>query len=88
MSVQEFPQRYSLKCWKIAFPGFLEIDKTDKTRESMKSYFPAFLSISRITVPASSITHFKDLGMTNLQYAIRICQKIHNKVTMTIAVFC
>ena len=34
-----------------------------KTSESMKSYFPAFLLISmyKITVPAPSIPHFKDL---------------------------
>ena len=29
------------------------------------------------------INHFKVLSMRNLQYEIRICQKICNKVTMT-----
>ena len=63
----------------------------------MKSYFSAFLWISldmiihghrcpRIIVEALSISHFKGLDMRNLQYEIRICQKHHNKVTMTIVV--
>ena len=30
---------------------------------------------------APSILHFKGVGMRNLQYEMRICQKILNKVT-------
>jgi hypothetical protein len=36
-------QDFHKKCWKIAFPGFLEIEKIGKPGESTKSYFPAFL---------------------------------------------
>ena len=55
----------------------------------MKSYLPAFLWISWdiIMIQAPSIPHFKDFGMRNLQYEMRICQKIHNKVTMQCEVF-
>jgi hypothetical protein len=38
-------------------------------------------------IQAPSIPHFKDFGMRNLQYEMRICQKIHNKVTMQCEVF-
>ena len=31
-----------------------------------------------------SISHFKVLGMRNLQYEMRIGQKVHSKVTITI----
>ena len=27
--------------------------------------------------------HFEDIGVSNLQYEIRISQKIHNKITIT-----
>ena len=36
-------------------------------------------------IQAPSIPHFKGLGMRNLQYEMRICQKNHNKVTMTMS---
>ena len=43
------------------------------------------ISLGRIIVLATTtIPHFKGLGMRNLQYEIRICQKIHNKVRMSI----
>ena len=32
-----------------------------------------------------SIPHFKGLDIRNLRYAITVCQKIHNKVTLTIS---
>ena len=35
-----------------------------------------------IIVWAPSILYFKGLGMRNLQYQIRICQKSHNTVTI------
>ena len=31
-----------------------------------------------------SVLHFKGVGMRNLQYEIKICQKSHNKVTKTV----
>ena len=31
-----------------------------------------------------SIHHFKGLGMRNLRYEIRICQKIHNKASQDV----
>ena len=33
---------------------------------------------------APGILHFKGLGMRNLQCEMRICQKSHNKVTMSV----
>ena len=36
-------------------------------------------------IQALSIPHFKGLGMRNLQYEVRIFQKIHDKVTMTMS---
>ena len=36
---------------------------------------------------APSIPHFKGFGMRNLQYEIRICQKSHNAVTITVYVW-
>ena len=33
------------------------------------------------------ILHFKGLGMKNLQYEMRICQKSHSKVTKTVYVW-
>ena len=33
------------------------------------------------------ILHFKGLGMRNLQYEMRICQKSHNRVTKTVYVW-
>ena len=35
-----------------------------------------------------NIFHFKAFGMINLHYEIKICQKIYNKVTMTVYVKC
>ena len=35
-------------------------------------------------VQTSSVPLFKGLGMTNLRYEVRICQKSHNKVTMAV----
>ena len=32
--------------------------------------------------------YFKAFGMINLHYEIRICQKIYNRVTMTVHVKC
>ena len=34
-------------------------------------------------VQAPTIPHFEGLGMMNLQYEIRICQKQHTKVAMS-----
>ena len=45
------------------------------------------LSLDRILVPAPSIPHFKGFGMRNLQYEIRICQKSHNTVTISVDVW-
>ena len=54
-----------------------------KTGEFIKSQFLAFLLISlgRINVLATTIPHFKGLGMTNLQYDMIICQNEHTRVT-------
>ena len=41
-----------------------------------------------ILIKIESIFHFKAFGMINLQYEIRICQKIYNRVTMTVYVKC
>ena len=47
-----------------------------------------WISSDKIIVPAPSIPHFKGLGMRNLQYEIRICQKSHNTVTITVNIKC
>ena len=39
-----------------------------------------------IMLHTPSIPYLEGLGMSNLQYEIRICQKSHNKVTMTVYV--
>ena len=53
----------------------------------MKGYFPAFLwyALGKIILLATTIPHFKGLGMRNLQYEIRICQKQHTKVAMSMS---
>ena len=43
-----------------------------------------WISPDKIIVPAPSIPHFKGLGIRNLQYESRICQKSHNTVTITV----
>ena len=74
---------------KFPVSGFLQDTymKLSKIDESMKFYFQAILQISldQIFVQAPSIPHFKGLGMTNLEYEIRICQKIHTNVTITMS---
>ena len=43
--------------------------------------------LDNIIVRAPRILHFKGLGMRNLQYEMRICQKSNNKVTKTVYVY-
>ena len=66
------------------FASYMKLTKTD---ESMKHYFQAILwiSLDQIIVQAPIIPHFKGLVMRNLEYEIRICQKIHTKVTITMS---
>ena len=45
-----------------------------------------WIFLDNIIVWAPSMRHFKGLGMRNLQYEMRICQKSHIKVTMTVYV--
>ena len=68
----------------------MEIDKIDKTGESMKTYLPAFLWITFNTtiVQALSIPHFKGLNMRNLQYEKIIFPKHDTKVTITMSIEC
>ena len=42
----------------------------------------------KIEIQRPNIFHFKGFGMINLHYEIRICQKIYNRVTMTVYVKC
>ena len=67
----------------------LSLGKIGKTGEFMKKYFAALTQISLkiIIVLATTIPHFKGLGMRNLQNEIRICQKQHTKVSVTMSVF-
>ena len=44
--------------------------------------------VIKTEVQRPNIFHLKAFGMINLQYEIRICQKIYNKVTMTVYVKC
>ena len=44
--------------------------------------------IKKIEIQRPNIFHFKAFGMINLHYEIRICQKIYNRVTMTVYVKC
>ena len=50
---------------------------------NFEPHIKTYLSISldMIIVLAPNLPCFKGLGMRNLQYWIRICQKSHNKVT-------
>ena len=51
-----------------------------------KLFSSIFMNIcEKDIVRSPSIPHFKGLDMRNLQYEIRVCQKIHNKVTLTIS---
>ena len=40
----------------------------------------------KIEIQRPNIFHFKAFSMINLQYEIKICQKIYNRVTMTVYV--
>ena len=65
----------------------LEIDKIGKTGESTKSYFSSIfmnIFVNDYCRCLPSIPRSKGLGMTNLQYEIRICQKHRLKVTTSI----
>ena len=42
----------------------------------------------KIEIQRPNIFPFKAFGMINLHYEIRICQKIYNRVTMTVYVKC
>jgi hypothetical protein len=62
--------------------------KIVKTGEFMQKYFRVFsfilwLSQWKMEIERLNISHFKAFGIINLQYEIRICQIIYNKVTMT-----
>ena len=46
-----------------------------------------WIFLDNIIVWKSCILHFKGLGMKNLYYEMRICQKSHNKVTKTVDVW-
>ena len=46
-----------------------------------------WIFLDNIIVWAPSILHFKGLGMRNLQYEMRICQKSHNNVSKTVYVW-
>ena len=45
------------------------------------------MSLDKINVWATSMSHFKGLGMRNLQYEIRISQKSHNKTPIKVYVW-
>ncbi len=68
----------------------MEIEKIEKTGESVKSFLPALLwiSLDRDIALAPTIPHFKGLEMRNLQCELRICQKQHTKVTMIMSMEC
>ena len=76
---QIFP--YLFFC-KLHETSYMKLTQPD---ESMKGYFQAILwiSLDQIIVQAPFIPHFKGLVMRNLEYEIRICQKIHTKVTIS-----
>ena len=78
---------YNIKHKFFHFCFFCKLTELTKTDEYMKPYFPAFLWIflDRIIVQAPSICHFKGLGMRNLEYEIRICQKTHARVTIPVS---
>ena len=46
-----------------------------------------WISLDWILVPVPKIPHFKGFGKRNLQYKIRICQKRHDTVTITVYVW-
>ena len=53
----------------------------------LKSLNVLWIIAKQTNKPAPSIPHFKGFGMRNLQYEIRICQKSHNTVTITVYVW-
>ena len=62
-------------------------------RKYLKIFFHEFTSfvkisnvilIKKIEIQRQNISHFKGFSLMNLQYEIRVCQKMHNEVTMTL----
>ena len=78
-------QNNNTKQFRNTITNWKKKDSNTRKRKSYIAFFPALLwvSLDRIIVWAPSIPHFKDLGMRNLQYEMRICQKSHDKAERT-----
>ena len=69
----------------VSISGFLQVTwNWQKLMNLWNVIFKQFYEY-QIIVQAPIIPHFKGLVMRNLEYVIRICQKIHNKVTITMS---
>ena len=84
--IKSYDMKHKFFCFCF-FASYMNLTILTKTDESMKGYFPAisWISFDKIIVQTPSISHFKGLGMRNLEYQIAICQKIHTKVTITMS---
>ena len=76
---------YDTKSQKLKNSKKAKLTKLVNSCKNIFKYFQAFLWIPQwITeIHRPSISHFKAFGMTNLQYEIRIPQKIYNRATIT-----
>ena len=85
---------YPLRFYYVKKTKRFVISSSDKSSERNLSSFFDIIKPRRIKLllkeepfssdPYFSILHFKGLGMINLQYEMRICQKSHDKVTKTV----
>ena len=78
-------KRYDTKRQKHKNSKNAKLSKLVNSCKNIFKSFHSFLWISqwKIEIERLNISHFKAFGMINLQYEIRICQIIYNKVTMT-----
>ena len=53
-------------------------------RKAIFQHFYEYVPLEKIIVQTPSSPYFKGVGMRNLQSKIRIFQKVHNKVILTV----
>ena len=67
-------------------PQFCQFCQFLETNEKLFSsiFMSKYVPLEKIIVQTPSLPYFKGVGMRNLQSQIRIFQKVHNKVTLTV----
>ena len=82
-------KRYDRKRQKFKNSKNAKLSKLVNSCKNVFKSFHSFLWISqwKIEVEGLNMSHFKAFGMINLQYELRICQKINNRVTMIVYVW-